>query len=1275
MSTKQLNTLLEKASHFDKDERYMATNDMCAELQKDLKIDENMESRICTAILKQLDDPSNDVQSVAVKCLGILLKKVQLGQVMEISSKLSSLMVEGRAELLDIYSIGLKTLIMDVPDAMGKEVSELLAGRLQNGISRQDSSDDVKRECLDNLADLLQRFGHLIPNEHRAIMLTSARHLEARRPVIRKRAGNCLGSLAVVAQDDLLNDVMEMLLSKIEGKADSDSPVANAETRTVVQTVGTISRVVGHRLSGHLERLVPLFVQICGDPDDENTQDDAANELRECCLPGLESIITRCPYELTDNLDSILDLCVSFVKYDPNYAYDDDDGDMDVDNDDEDEDDMMSEEEDYGDGSDDDDTSWKVRKGTVKVLSALLVARPDQHERFFDRVAAVLLPRFKEREANVRLDVIDAFTTLLAPGGAGHPSLPTAKVLTHLPTLVRSCTKLIKTSDAKSKGAIFTLLRCLVDMLDGELAPYMAALTQCIVDCAKDKKQNQSTKLDALHTLHMLLQKHKPSVVQPVLAQVMPSFIAAISDDWYKIVAEALRTIGELVGAMRPEVLAVSSGESMETEDCNENGVATLDDSFLSTCGNLDASLDAMYMGLLTRLEALDIDQEIKEGAIAAMGRLLHHFGDRLSDKVPQVLALLQQRLDNETTRTSALRAISAIAGSPLCIDVSAVVDELVVTVSVFLRQQSRVLKQATLECLHALVANAAGSTLSDKVVGSLLVESVGLIKDSDMILAASALNVVRATMARMPVASEAPVRDAVYPAVVRLAGSTLLQGTGEAAVSRFFLDLVARGYRGMGFQETAACLQVLGAEPKTTRVAVSNIARCLANMCLAASSHVAAAFRSDLITFFDQDTNHRLLALLAVGEMGHVSDVSDMTGLKDRLVGCFADSLEGVKTAAAFALGRCAVGSMDVFLPVVLSPSAPGVDNLQYLLLVALKEIIVVHASRTDTSSLLGYLDRILPQLLAQSLSDEEGVRSMVAECCGALVNICPDMLVPVLLNLVGNAASHNARWTALAAMRFALQRMEPTETAASPLDQALVTLLDTCLEEEPQAAAADGSTAEATPLSSGAIECRKAALLMLNTGLHFHPARMGSLLDQQDVLSKLYRTLDLYQKRVVDLGPFKHRVDDALPLRKAALVCIDTLLGTASLSAKLDVTLFMVRAQKLLGDNEEVKVQMYGVLRQLCTHSATAVANQLGQLVEPLQKTLQPKKPLPEGTGPEAERAWDVVKAACRLIVELNGVNTRMGMVCRPWSEFYDRVVKVDKIGPIISGFVRGS
>ena len=62
-------------------------------------MDELLERRVCSAIIKQLDDKSNDVQSVAVKCLALLLKKVQPVQLGDICEKLCSLLLEGTMEL------------------------------------------------------------------------------------------------------------------------------------------------------------------------------------------------------------------------------------------------------------------------------------------------------------------------------------------------------------------------------------------------------------------------------------------------------------------------------------------------------------------------------------------------------------------------------------------------------------------------------------------------------------------------------------------------------------------------------------------------------------------------------------------------------------------------------------------------------------------------------------------------------------------------------------------------------------------------------------------------------------------------------------------------------------------------------------------------------------------------------------------------------------------------------------------------------------------------
>ena len=65
----------------------------------------------------------------------------------------------------DIYSIGLKTLIKDVPKRMGAIVCANTASRLNLGIVHKD--DKVKMECLDVSTELLQAFGqHLRPQHH-----------------------------------------------------------------------------------------------------------------------------------------------------------------------------------------------------------------------------------------------------------------------------------------------------------------------------------------------------------------------------------------------------------------------------------------------------------------------------------------------------------------------------------------------------------------------------------------------------------------------------------------------------------------------------------------------------------------------------------------------------------------------------------------------------------------------------------------------------------------------------------------------------------------------------------------------------------------------------------------------------------------------------------------------------------------------------------------------------------------------------------------------------
>lgn len=62
---------------------------------------------------------------------------------------------------------------------------------------------------------------------------------------------------------------------------------------------------------------------------------------------------------------------------------------------------------------DDDDTSWKVRRGAYRVIDAIIATRPDLHTEFLRTFGKELALRFRERVDDVKCDLLDAFKILV----------------------------------------------------------------------------------------------------------------------------------------------------------------------------------------------------------------------------------------------------------------------------------------------------------------------------------------------------------------------------------------------------------------------------------------------------------------------------------------------------------------------------------------------------------------------------------------------------------------------------------------------------------------------------------------------------------------------------------------------------------------------------------------------------------------------------------------------------------------------------------------------
>ena len=69
-----------------------------------------------------------------------------------------------------------------------------------------------------------------------------------------------------------------------------------------------------------------------------------------------------------------------------------------------------------------------------------------------------------------------------------------------------------------------------------------------------------------------------------------------------------------------------------------------------------------IYESTIIKLKAADIDQEVKERAITCMGQIIYTFGDQMLTELQQSLPLLLDRLRNEITRLTCVKAITKIA-------------------------------------------------------------------------------------------------------------------------------------------------------------------------------------------------------------------------------------------------------------------------------------------------------------------------------------------------------------------------------------------------------------------------------------------------------------------------------------------------------------------------------------------------------------------------------------------------------------------------------------
>ncbi|KAL0093191.1 TATA binding protein interacting protein [Phycomyces blakesleeanus] len=1235
----------------DRDFRYMALNDLMNELQKpSFTLEKSVEIKVVRAVLKLMDDKNGEVQNLAVKCLGPLVKQIQEEHIIEIVKCLCGFAAQREnEELRGIASVGLKTVVLEVNSVKGDTISNVLVPKALEILQDSNTTYEMEMDALDVLAEVLSRFGAQIPASKQAQVKSTLLPLLAHpRAAVRKRTILAVGHFAVHANDAMFKDLITHILTQLKNKSSTGDRL-----RTLVQCAGMLSRYSTARLADYLPELVSIIEVYTAEAEEDD-------EMREICLQTLESFVLRCPHKISPYTDRIISLGLEYLRYDPNIVGDDEDEDMEEDEEEDEEEEEYDDIIDYSD--DDDDMSWKVRRSATKVLAAVIETRSDLLQQLYKNVAPALISRFKEREESVRSDILQTFIVLLRQTslyggenteividdgkavldfdvtGSDEDSLLTfirphvavsvnptetgtgpKQLLRQLvPKLSHALAQQLGSKSTQTRQIGFHLLRELVTVLHGgldqEVEIFVPVIVSSLSSSASEQQQvalTSNLKIEVLAFLRRFLRSHPPNVLHPYLDRLCPAIINTLSDKFYKITSEAFLVCVELIKVIRP----------IHRTETGEHGITPMNEEYKPYLLQI---LDATLKILSTN----DADQEVKERSIMCLGALLAQAGDVLQSQQRQAWDVLLDRLKNEVTRLISVRTLAivsqspAVAGEELERCVLVAVDE----IGLLLRKSNRTIRIASLECLNILVKRF-GQSLSPESCKSLLAELKPLVCDNDLHLLPLALKAIESIIT-VSASSAENMRVSILPSLLQLIQSPLLQGYALNSLLSLFTALtkacpdeyqnLVKGLVEPLLNVKTSGVSAGGVAAVANKQAAATVAQCVAvltvNTTLENRQLTIGTFQNYIE---DPATNDSIkyLSLLTLGEIGRRIDLSHLGNIHEQILALFSVQSEEVKFAAAFALGNMSVGNISRYLPLIVD-QMKAYPKRRYLLLHALKEIITRYDQHGKNASLGDASNEIWDLLLESSESEqEEGTRTVVAECLGKLALTDPRKFLPQLEERLSSPSAH-VRATVATAIKYAV--VDPSQAYDDLLKPILSQFL--ILLQDPD------------------LNVRRLALLAINSAVHRKPYLIRDVLGQ--LIPLLYEETVIKEELIhtVEMGPFKHKVDDGLEIRKAAYECMYTLLGTCL--DKIDVHGFLDRVRAGLEDQHEIKMLGYLMLIRLSKIAIRAVTQKLDDLVSPFKSTLDFKM-RSNAVKQEVEKNQELVRATLRCIVALSGLS----------------------------------
>ncbi|KAI9892873.1 MAG: hypothetical protein M1814_001032 [Vezdaea aestivalis] len=1316
LTHQSLGLQLHKLGDPDADIRFMALNDLYDMVANaaaaSIVAEQGASAKIIDGLLKALDDMNGEVQNLAVKGFGPLVADLNPEVWPPAIERLSNLQLENSIDS-SIPCTTLKTMVTNlprpVPGVSNSEqvrraydaVSKVLLIRLVGyrifpstrklpappaGLLEPNKTKGFDVEALDLLIETVRCFGPVLQYAevnalNRLVTQINEHHLAT--STIKKKAVLASSIIAIYLDNASFDEMMVGLTRRF-----MEPRLQPATRRALFTLLGSLAHTSSSRLGPYLAGFIPfIFASLTQEGIDkqvEKTAEDGEPDLEqdevcEAALVTLEACLAKCVASVRPFTNEIIRTITRFTAYDPGYAEGDSDEDMDEDDgEDEMEDDFEDEGFEQENGlSDDEDATWKIRRCAAKALYTLISTRANgdllEDGTLYERVAPVLVSRFREREENVRLENLAAMTSLIrktvqgvAPRGSY--SQASAQALLIGPSNSRKRRRGgsdVNMIDNDTPGQQFTTSQSPRPVPTGPQASLMGITPSIIKESIKLLKlRSLPTKQSVLILLKTLV-GFQPGGLGEQLGKVMGSISDAINGVAGSTGPHIMRGITSATSSsLRLEALellvticdAHSTAALAPHLDLLFPGVlGTIPDNYSKTSSSALIALEHLievltpprllqpepkqrdylekaFSAITSRTNANDADSEVRAIAIHALGVWLSRTsvddGETFSSFVQRSdgFKVLKVRLQNEVTRPAAVKAIAAAlysTKSQTDFDTEWV-REVVLELSAQLRKSNRSLRVNCLGALKALIINPRGGSNIDFTTSQLLSSNLlHFIDATDLQALTPCLSVL---VKLVELLGPRVVTQQMVNGICELAKHPL---RGQALEALVLLTINA-GRTGNGQALMAGLLNEVGINGEP-----SIVGRLIGSLLVNGGPKIGVQledFEDEIKTATD---DHRIcLALCVLGESALLQ--GQMSTLKPEIFTAhFKSRSYRARMAAAVALGRAGAGDLQKYLPVIL-PGINAAEKSQYLLFHSIKEILQ-HANSTGATAIHPFLPQIWDNL-TRGRNDEDN-KSVGAECIGRIALVEPRTYIPALHDQLTDSNDFT-RGMIIQAIRYFL-----TDADESYNDTLRPTIMSSLR----------------AMLSDSVLENRRLALTTLNSAAHNKPdlilPNIGPLLPLVIAETHINKAL----VREIRMGPFTHVVDDGLEMRKSAYETLYALMGSAF--TRINVAELYDRVVAGLDDENDIRALCYLMISKLTRLDPDETCRRLDSLAVHFRDIIS-FKPKDNAVKQEIEKTDEASKGAFRSTYFLNyffrtegtyPIDSQMG-----WKAYYEWVGK---------------